>query len=123
LADLARFLFQSGHFSAGAGRVRPHGFNPGNRTDLSTFDVQGLDDPAKQDLGDQVANLQARPLKARAELPLTALDDLPLEFVRVDMPIERHGNILGFPLGDDAEAKSARLELATALANSATLHI
>ena len=123
MSELARFLFQKGHFSASVKRVKPAGFNPGNRPDLSVFDVRAADEQVRRALGAEVAALQNRAVKARAEIMLSALDDLPLSFERDDVPLFRHGNILGFPVGDDEENRSARLELATALASRATLCI
>ncbi len=121
MSDLARFLFQKGHFSSANQRVKPGGFNPGNRSDLSVFDIRDTDSATRMALGMQVSELQGRDVKARAELALDALDDLPVSFLRDDTPIERHGNITGFPVGVDDDARSTRLELATRLANSSKL--
>ncbi len=121
MSDLARYLFQSGHFSASKGRVKSQAFNPGTRPELSVFDVRGTDASERHALGTAVGRLRGRDPLAHAELAFTALDDLPLYFVRDDLPIERHGNILGWPPGDSDDARSARHEFATTLASRATL--
>lgn len=123
MPDLARFLFQSSHFSASKGRVRAGAFNPGRRTELSVFEVAGLDFASRAAIGQAISELQSRPLRAWAELPLRALKALPLAFIRDDMPIERHGNIVGWPEGDEDESRAARTELSAILAQQASLVI
>jgi len=121
--DLARYLFQSGHFSARNARVKPAGFNPGRRGELSVADVEGLSDPDRWEIGATVAELQGRPVKARADFSDSVLTDLPLSFLRDDDPFDRHGNITGWPTGKDDEARLRRKELAVVLAAGSTLEL
>lgn len=74
-------------------------------------------------IGELVAALQGRPVRARADFSGSLLDDLPLSFVRDDDPFDRHGNIVGWPMGEDDEAKMRRKELSTVLAAGSTLHV
>lgn len=123
MSDLARYLFQKGHFSASKGRVKTQGFNPGRHPDLSMFDVRGADAETRRTIGNEVGRLRGAAALARAELAMSALDDLPLHFVRDDTPIERHGNIVGWPAGASDDARSARLQFAAMLASRASLHV
>lgn len=114
--DLTRYLFQSGHYSALNRRAKPSGFDPGPRGTLSVADVEGLFEDARWDLGRIVAELQGRPVLARADFTHAILEDLPLTFVRDDHPFVRHGNIEGWPTDPGDEARLRRKELSTVLA-------
>jgi hypothetical protein len=70
-----------------------------------------------------VAELQRRPVLARADFPDAVLSDSPLSFVRDDDPFDRHGNLVGWPTGTDDEAKLRRKELSTVLAAGSTLRL
>lgn len=84
-------------------------------------DVDGLSDPERWDIGGIVAQLQGRPVKARADFSGSVLTALPLSFVRDDDPFDRHGNITGWPEGTDDEARLRRKELSAELATASTL--
>ena len=122
MAELARFLFQKGHFSAKNKRVKPGAFNPGTRKDLSVFYVAGIGEPRKRLIAAAVSTVGGRDVKARAEILLSDLGGTRLSFVRDNDPIWRHGNLVGWTLGDDDAARMDRVEHATALASRVSLH-
>lgn len=123
MSELARFVFQSGHYSATQGRVKRGAFMPAPNGELSVFEVLGLLEDERAQIGVNVSKLQERPAHGWAEFEHSDLADLPLAFVRDDTPIERHGNVVGWPMGDDDESRMARTELATTLAQRSSLVI
>ncbi len=123
MSAFARFLFQKGHFSAKNERVKPGAFNPGNREDLSIFYVPGLSEARKAVIARSVSTHRNQAVRARAEIDSTDLRDTPLSFVRDDQPIYRHGNLVGWPLGEADEHRMDRVQIATTLANRASLHV
>ena len=123
MSELARFLFQNGHFSVKNERVKPGAFNPGNREDLSIFYVPGLSEARKAAIAGSVSARRNQAVRARAEIDLTDLSDTPLSFVRDDEPIYRHGNLVGWPLGEADDARTDRVQIATTLASRASLYV
>lgn len=124
MSDLARVLFQSGHYSVSKGRVKPGAFHPkAGSAELSVLDIRELEGSVKVALAARIAVLQGRQAKGHAEFPLTALESLPLWFERDDQPIERHGNLLGWPNDGSDHAEMGRHRCSVALAASSALFL
>lgn len=121
MADLARMVFHERHFSRRKNLVKPGAFDPGASGSLSTFAIGGLDTSDVHELCRRVGTLRGIEPKGWAGLQFESLSVFGLEFVRDDQPIERHGNVIGFAIGDDDEARAARKEVATSLAARAAL--
>ncbi len=121
MSDLARYVYQSRHLKGG--RLRWQAFHPSRESeDLSVFDIRDADVDAKEALDEEVATFERGRPKGRAELPMAAVEDAGLEYLRDDIPIARHANLRGFPVGgDEIVTKAARTQIAQVLALRATI--
>lgn len=109
---IARYLTQSGKFSATNKRVKPSAFHlPLNKLAVSTFCVADLTGDVIWLLGDEhLSNGGATPVLAYAELSPELIAEFALAFNCDDRPI-RHGHLGDFPVEKD-KAKSMAQELA-----------
>lgn len=129
LADelpIARFLFLASHFKKG--RVRPGAFTPvrrEGRLETSIFRIDDLEPPAIEGIATEVGAMGGRTVLARAEISQSDVKRERLFVEFDDLPIQRHGNILGWPAGDDEDdhvAASIGKRQALAIASTLCLH-
>lgn len=126
---ITRFIRYGSHFSIVANRVRPDAFLPHkNEVDISVFrisvlnDSQVLSENEIWEIGREHVQTEDRPIKARADLLASNVDDSNLEVVP-DEPPERHANIRPLPIDNSPANRKARRALATKLANLSKLVI
>jgi hypothetical protein len=118
MAELARFLFQKGHFSRDNNAVRPGAFLPQNGQ-TSVFDIVGLATHETAALGDAIGQQRGKPPKGRGEFDYRHVTEVGLQFDRDDTP-PRHGNLIGWP-SEGPELKARWKAIAADLAVRATL--
>jgi hypothetical protein len=118
VAELARYLFQSGDYSKENKAVRTGAFLPRHGA-TSVFWIDQLDDLAIRAIGDEVGTGRGVRPKGRGELDRTDVTAVGLRFERDDTPF-RHGNILGWPVGGP-EVKAQQKAIALDLAGRAVL--
>ena len=118
MAERARFLFQSNHFSKANEIVRPSAFLPRNG-ETSVFDIVDLEDADIRSVGDDVGVARGKPPKGRGEFQYDDAESVGLAFERDDIP-PRHGNLVGWP-DDGSELKARQKAVAVALSARAVL--
>jgi hypothetical protein len=118
LKELARFLFDTGHYSPAQRVVRPGAFLPQNGK-TSVFAINGLAEPAILEIAAMVASIRQKPAKGRAEVDIADVTAAGLRFERDDVP-HRHGNLVGWP-HDGLELKARHKAVAVKLAARAEL--
>lgn len=121
---LARFLFLPGQFKKG--RVRPNAYTPvlnGGRLETSIFRIDDLEPKDIDGIATLVEEMGERTVLARAELMASAVTRAGLTAEFDDLPIPRHGNILGWPSGgnDDDNHVARSLEQRQELAGASKL--
>lgn len=118
MSELARFLFQRGHYSRDNNAVRPSAFLPKNG-ETSVFEILGLEDLDIWKLAEDVGEIRGKPPRGRGEFTRADVGAVGLRFVRDDHPV-RHGNLLGWP-SEGSELKARLKAIAVALASRAVL--
>ena len=113
MSELARFLFQKGHYSRMNKAVRPGAFLPKHGL-TSVFDIVDLDEAKIFEIGDAVGESRGKPPHGRGEFDQSHVIDVGLRFERDDTP-PRHGNLVGWP-SDGPEVKARSKAIAVALA-------
>jgi len=114
LSPLARYLYETGHFSVENKRVKERAFLPPPSLRLSVFVVDALKHQEIVDLGRSVTQ---RELRAYATLDDSTTAAQGLRVERDDTPFFRHAEIAGWPV-----EKEHQKEIAQELARAATLH-
>ena len=115
--DLARFIFQSGHFSLT--EVKYAAFMPWPNPKASVSRVSGLSEREVWKLGEDHVASSARPsIKARGSIRVQEVLDVRLQVEPDPKPHYRHANIAGW----DPERSKQKLQ-AIELAKRARLHL
>ena len=103
LADepLVRYLFDSSHFAAQIGRVKPRALEPHFSGTTSVFMTQGLDNEEIWALADrEVTPMRGKSAIARADLQASHIQRVGLALQPDETP-PRHANIVGWPTEKD----------------------
>lgn len=98
---LARYIYQSGHFSPANRRVKPNAFLPDPRQlKISSAITDSLDEPGIGAVGDVLGGLRRVPTLpiARADFESAALRTVKLEIEKDPLPHPRHVNLCGWPV-------------------------
>lgn len=118
MGELARFLFQRGHYAPGNGVVKPGAFLPKNGC-TSVFEVAGLPEQSIREIGIAAGVARRREPRGRGELTRADVTDVGLRFERDDKPL-RHGNLVGWP-SEDNRRKDLNKDVARRLAQRSVL--
>ncbi len=118
MGELARFLFQRGHYAPGKRVVKPGAFLPKNGH-TSVFEIVGLPEQKIRKIGIAAGAAREREPRARGELTRANVRDVGLRFERDDVPL-LHGNLVGWP-SEDNRRKDLNKDVARRLAQTAVL--
>lgn len=112
----ARFLFQSGHFSAQSARVKSYAFEPARHDHrTSVFRIDRLSERQVWMLGQlYVADALAKEVLARADVSVAQIRSVGLAVDAAEPP-PRHANITGWPA--EKHAWKSRAQKLAALAS------
>ena len=113
---MARILFRSKDFSETKRLVKPRAFMP-HKGELSVAELTGLEGMDVLELVQVVEEHRGLTSKGRGELTVEAVERTGLRFDRDDHPYDRHGNLLGWPVGPVEKARA--LSIAQELSASA----
>jgi hypothetical protein len=122
---ISRFLLDKREIDRATSSARPRAFDPWYSRERSRFEcsvsrTQSLSEKAIWDIGAGVAHERDKTLMGRADISVSRVRTLGLS-VDPDEPPPHHACILGWPEGDDPEAKADRRLLAEQLAAAALL--
>lgn len=112
---LSRFIFKKGDFAATKNLVKPDAFLPSRAGETSVFRIRELDEVAIWRVGQSVADVSKRDLKARADVLAEVVTKTGLR-INPDNEPERHCVVVGW-----SPHKDAQLMQAVELANAASL--
>lgn len=113
---VARFLFQSGHFSPQNKRIKPNAFLPIDGA-TSVFLITDLTEEEIWECGKLAGQNRKQIPLARGDLYIKDIEKTQL-IVEIDNKPPRHGNILNWPATKDERIAKAQ-ELCKAVANFA----
>ena len=112
---LARYIFSARHFSREKLRVKAEAFMP-SRGEVSVFRIDGLDEEAIWEIGNDVALKREQTLYARGDTKANDIRNIQDEEIRLDIvrdePPPRHANIVGWPENDKPRQKVLALQIA-----------
>jgi hypothetical protein len=113
---VARFLFQSGHFSSKNKRIRPNAFLPIDGG-TSIFLIRGLTEKEIWECGKVAGQNRDQIPLARGDLLIEDIEKIQL-VIDIDNKPKNHGNILNWPPTKDEQIAKAQ-ELSRVVANFA----